>query len=114
MTAPAVDPWCGRIVELAARVLPAEQRQRYAREFIAELYGMPRSQQIRHSTQVLTNAWALRTVLNAAGPQLRPSDRDRAVGGSDYRAQLRLVCCTNCAQSCDHTPGGADPTSFRA
>lgn len=66
MTAPTVNPWCGRIVELAARVLPAQQRQRYAREFIAELYGMNRAQQLRHSTQVLAYAWALRTVLNAA------------------------------------------------
>jgi hypothetical protein len=66
MTVRTVDPWCGRIVELAARLLPAEQRQRYALEFIAELYGMPRSQQARHSTQVLAHAWALRTALNAA------------------------------------------------
>ena len=69
MKARAVDPWCGRIAELAARILPVEQRQRYAREFIAELYGMPRSQQIRHSTQLLAHAWALRTVLTAASPQ---------------------------------------------
>lgn len=67
MTVPA-DRWCGRIVELAARVLPAEQRQRYAREFIAELHGMSRSQQYRHSAQVLAHAWALRAVLHAAGP----------------------------------------------
>ena len=36
MTVSAADRWCCRIVELAARVLPAEQRQRYALEFIAE------------------------------------------------------------------------------
>ena len=66
MTAPAADRWCCRIVELAAQVLPAEQRQRYALEFIAELYGMPRSQQYRHSAQVLAHAWALRTALSAA------------------------------------------------
>jgi hypothetical protein len=65
MTAPAADHLCCRVVELAARVLPAEQRQRYALEFIAELYGMPRSQQVRHSIQVLAHAWALRTVLTA-------------------------------------------------
>ena len=66
MTRTAVDPWCCRVVELAARMLPAEQRQRYALEFIAELYGMPRSQQARHATQVLASAWALRTALSAA------------------------------------------------
>ena len=68
MTARAVDPWCCRIVELAARMLPAEQRQRYALEFIAELYGMTPSQQIRHSTQVLAHSWMLRSVLSAASP----------------------------------------------
>ena len=56
------------MVELAARILPPGQRQRYAREFIAELYGMSRSQQFRHSVQVLAHAWALRTVLTAANP----------------------------------------------
>lgn len=66
MTASAADRWCCRIVELAARMLPAEQRQRYALEFIAELYGMPRAQQLRHSAQVLAHAWALRTALAAA------------------------------------------------
>jgi hypothetical protein len=68
MSGPVVDRWCCPIVELAARMLPAEQRQRYALEFIAELYGMPRSQQLRHSVQVLTHAWSLRTVLIEAGP----------------------------------------------
>ena len=67
MTAPGADRWCCRVVELAARVLPAEQRQRYALEFIAELYGMPRSQQFQHSAQVLAHAWALRSALYAAG-----------------------------------------------
>ena len=64
-------------MELAARVLPTEQRQRYAMEFIAELYGMPRSQQIRHSAQVLAHAWALRAVLNTARPQPPRKRHDR-------------------------------------
>jgi hypothetical protein len=69
MTArPTADPWCCRIVALAARLLPAEQRQRYAIEFIAELYGMPRARQWRHSLQVLTSALTLRSVLKTAGP----------------------------------------------
>ena len=63
MTAPAADPWCCRVVELAAWLLPTEQRHRYALELIAELYGMPRSQQIRHSVHVLSHAWALRAAL---------------------------------------------------
>lgn len=59
----AVGPWCGRAVELAARVLPPGQRQRYARELVAELHGMTRGQQRRHALGVLTHAWALRTAL---------------------------------------------------
>ena len=68
MTAPTADPWCCRVVELAACVLPTEQRHRYALEFIAELYGMPRSQQIRHSVYVLSQAWAPRAALADASP----------------------------------------------
>jgi hypothetical protein len=66
MTPPTADRWCCRTVELAARVLPAEHRQRYALEFIAELYGMSRPQQVSHSVQVLSRAWALRAALDAA------------------------------------------------
>ena len=47
-------------------MLPAEHRARYGLEFIAELYGMPKAQQRRHSARVLTSAWALRTALEAA------------------------------------------------
>jgi hypothetical protein len=47
-------------------VLPAEHRARYRLELIAELYGMPKAQQRRHSARVLTSAWALRTALGAA------------------------------------------------
>ena len=68
MTGPAADPWCFRVVELAALLLPTEQRHRYTLEFIAELYGMPRPQQIRHSVRVLSHAWALRAALADAGP----------------------------------------------
>jgi len=67
MTARRVDPWCCRVVELAARALPAGQRQRYALEFIAELYDRPRWQQIRHAALVLAHARALRTALVESG-----------------------------------------------
>lgn len=62
---PQPSIWCCRTVELAVRVLPAEHRARYGLEFIAELYGMPKAQQRRHSARVLTSAWALRTALEA-------------------------------------------------
>jgi hypothetical protein len=67
MTAPPGNLCC-RTVELAVRVLPAEHRQRYGLEFIAELYGMPKAQQRRHSARVLTSAWALRAALSEAAP----------------------------------------------
>ena len=57
MTAPP-GSLCCRTVELAVRVLPADHRQRYGLEFIAELYGMPKAQQCRHAARVLTSAWA--------------------------------------------------------
>ena len=50
MTPPPSSLSC-RTVELAVRVLPAEHRQRYGLEFIAELYGMPKAQQRRHSAR---------------------------------------------------------------
>lgn len=59
--------WCCRVVEAAARLLPAAHRQRYALEFIAELYGMPRSRQVRHSLGVLVSALRLRAALSESG-----------------------------------------------
>jgi hypothetical protein len=67
MTTHRANPWCCRAVEAAAHVLPPENRERYALEFIAELYDMPLSQQIRHSAQLLAHAWALRTALAQSG-----------------------------------------------
>ena len=67
MTAPP-GSLCCRTVELAVRVLPADHRQRYGLEFIAELYGMPKAQQRRHAARVLTSAWALRAALSEAAP----------------------------------------------
>ena len=74
MIAHRANPWCCRAVEAAAHLLPAADRQRYALEFIAELYDMPLSQQVRHSAQLLSHAWALRTALTQAGhPQKEPT-----------------------------------------
>ena len=52
------------LVTMAARTLPATHRSRYRQEFIAEMYGLPRSHQIRHALQVLALAWALRSALD--------------------------------------------------
>lgn len=68
MTPARPGPWCCRVVALAARILPAEHRHRYALEFIAELYDLPRRRQVRHSLEVLSRAWALRAAVADAGP----------------------------------------------
>ena len=81
MTPSTADRWCCRTVELAARVLPAEHRQRYTLEFVAELYGMSRPQQVRHSVQVLSRAWALRAALDAAAfAPIQEKARHRTLG----------------------------------
>lgn len=85
MTPPRADRWCCRAVELAARVLPAEHRQRYALEFIAELHGMSRPKQVSHSVQVLSHAWALRAALDAAALAPVQEKAERSTRG-------RLLC----------------------
>lgn len=55
-----------RIVQLAARTLPSLHRLRYEGEFVAELYGMARTDQLRHAIQILAYAWVLRSALNSA------------------------------------------------
>ena len=57
-----------RVVELAARMLPAAHRPRYMQEFTAELFDMPRFHQIRHAAHVLSRVWALRTALATLTP----------------------------------------------
>jgi hypothetical protein len=57
----AVARWA---VGLAARLLPTPaDRRRYQAEFVAELYGLPVSDQLRHATGVLSQALALRAAL---------------------------------------------------
>jgi hypothetical protein len=100
---------------LAARVLPAEHRHRYALEFIAELYGMPRPQQRRHAAQILSRAWALRAALAEPAPA---SNGRRAMKRTNTRPLLcrlnvnhryrwastedggRYLRCTKCGKEC--------------
>lgn len=126
MTAPAADPWCCRIVELAARMLPPEQRRRYALEFVAELYGMSKKQQFRHSTHVLAHAWPLRVVLRAAGPTTGPEATTRTAT-VPLRCHLRIhrwrwasaedggryVTCLRCGRDkTDNVPGLAGKSTI--
>ncbi|HEY0239413.1 MAG TPA: hypothetical protein VGC37_12265 [Friedmanniella sp.] len=87
---PSADRLSCRIVELAVRVLPPDRRQRYARELVAELYGMSRTQQLRHALQVLTHALALRAVLRAAGPSTLQEDAMSTTARRPLRCRLRL------------------------
>jgi hypothetical protein len=52
-----------RLVDWAASTLPAAHRDRYQQEFLAELYGLTPSHQLRHAAQVLSRAWILRVAL---------------------------------------------------
>ena len=67
-TTPRPGRWPARAVQWAAAILPADQRQRYAVEFIAELYGLPARQQLRHTLGVLSTAVALRAALAHTSP----------------------------------------------
>jgi hypothetical protein len=54
-------------VSLAARVLPSRPaRERYAAEFLAELHGLPRAAQLRHTAGILSQAFALRAALGSS------------------------------------------------
>jgi hypothetical protein len=54
-------------VGLAARVLPTQpDRDRYAAEFLAELYGLSSAAQLRHTAGVLSQTFALRAALGVS------------------------------------------------
>ena len=52
--------WPRHAVQAATRVLPGATRERYRQEFLAELYGLGRTRQLRHAVGVLSRSWALR------------------------------------------------------
>ena len=64
--------WPRHTVQVATRVLPGATRDRYRQEFLADLYGLSRSRQLRHAAGVLSHAWALRAAINT------PSDATAA------------------------------------
>ena len=68
LSAPARVP--RQLVELAARMLPAAHRERYRREFTAELQFIPRANQLRYATQVLSRTWSLRLALTEPAPEV--------------------------------------------
>ena len=56
--------WASWAVRSASLPLPSEHRYRYRQEFLAELYGMTPSEQLRHASGVLSRVWTLRVALN--------------------------------------------------
>jgi hypothetical protein len=59
-------------VQVATRALPGATRDRYRQEFLAELYDLGRTRQLRHAAGVLSRCWVLRAAINA------PSDATAA------------------------------------
>lgn len=87
---PSADRLSCRTIELAVRALPADRRQRYARELVAELYGMSRWRQRRHAAQVLSHVFALRAALRAAGSATAQEERMTRTVRRPLRCRLGL------------------------
>jgi hypothetical protein len=69
MTAPVRPPVIGArfVVSLATRALPTPaDRRRYYAEFVAELHGLPVSDQLRSAAGVVCRAFALRAALGGS------------------------------------------------
>jgi hypothetical protein len=64
--------WPRHTIRVATWVLPRSTRDRYRQEFLAELYGLGGTRQLRHAAAVLTRSWALRAAINT------PSDATAA------------------------------------
>jgi hypothetical protein len=80
--------WPSGVVRLSARALPRGPiRERYREEFLAELHGMTRRRQTRHSAGILSRAWALRMAVTTQG---------RLAGGTEdvtTRTSTRPLLC---------------------
>jgi hypothetical protein len=57
--------WPRQAVRMATRILPDATQDRYRQEYLAELYGLSRTRQLRHAFGVLSRSWALRVAINA-------------------------------------------------
>jgi hypothetical protein len=117
--APAL-PWPSRIVRLATHALPAgAARERYRQEFLAELAGMPGSQQARHAAGILTHSLSLRSAVRGtrAGPMedamIRPTKpllcRTNAHHDWEWAHTSdgeRYIRCSRCLKEKDSGAGG--------
>ena len=52
------------ILSLAVETLPAEHRNRYQTEFLAELNFVPEPKQTRYALRVMARSWTLRSALH--------------------------------------------------
>ena len=76
------------LVRLAVRALPVGPvRDRYRREFLAELYEMSTRRQTTHMMAILANAWALRAAVTSQ------ANREAAV--ATFFAHKPLICRLN-------------------
>ena len=107
----------GHLIKVAVRTLPRTHRNRYDREFTAELYSLPRQNQLGYATHVLSRAWALRAALHQLAPTAieeatmsnRPPLRCRLNLRHHWqRTQTedgaRYMVCSRCGK--EHAPAG--------
>jgi hypothetical protein len=85
----AVVPAAQVGVDLAVRALPNRaDRERYATEFLAELYGMSPAAQLRHTAGVLSHVLALRAALGTSPRDLeKTAMRSRTSRGQRFRCR---------------------------
>jgi hypothetical protein len=122
--------WPSRVVRLAARALPVgAARDRYRAEFLAELWGMDRSRQVRHALGLVTHVWSLRAAVTSQGlvppeePRMKTAVRKpllcrlnlhhtwvrhRTEDGSSYRQ------CARCGKDDGRSRGSMDGTTGMA
>ena len=78
--------WASWAVRSASLPLPSEFRSRYRQEFLAELHGMTRSEQLHHATGVLSRTWTLRVALTEPERLLA----EEAAMAKPWRCRLHL------------------------
>ena len=111
-------------VGLAARLLPTPaERRRYQAEFVAELYGLPVSDQLRLTAGVLSQAFALRAALGGTSTPSEEAMMQTTTAGQRFRCHVlrwhhwktvstpdggRYVACAVCHKEHDWDvgPGG--------
>jgi hypothetical protein len=125
---PAAVPAARWAVGTAARALPRRaDRERYRREFVAELYGLSPAEQARYAAGLLSQVLALRVALGSSSrpPELpmstsiRAPFRCRVLGmhrwtarGAPHHTHVRT--CTRCGreQGPFHTPDERPTRNF--